>query len=347
MSAADGVAAVLVLVITLYAWSGLADYGAGFWDLLAGDRATGRRPRQLIDAAVTPIWEANHVWLVFILVVAWTAFGIAFASIMTTLYIPLFLAALGIVLRGASFALRKDAAREGRRHVAGWLFGLGSILTPFCFGTVLGALAAGRVPVGNAAGNEITSWWNPVSILTGVLAVASGAFLSAVYLVAEARRRDLPDLERYFWTRAIAAGAVGLVAGAAAAIALHGDNPQMFDRLVSRSIPLLLIGVIALAATMYLARRAVVRGLRVVAAVGVAALIWSWAVAQAPYLLPFTLTIDDGAGAAPTLRWVLIWTVIALLAIIPALALLYSLDQRSTDLGEDPATARPETDLSR
>ncbi|MBV1853711.1 cytochrome d ubiquinol oxidase subunit II [Catellatospora tritici] len=347
MTTAGAVAAVIVIAITLYAWSGLADYGAGFWDLLAGDRASGRRSRQLIDTAVTPVWEANHVWLVFILITTWTAFGIAFASIMTTLFIPLCLAALGIVLRGASFALRKDAARAGRRHVAGWLFGLGSILTPFFLGAVLGGIVAGRVPVGNAAGNEITSWWNPVSILTGVLAVVTGAFLSAVYLVAEARRRDLPDLERYFWTRAVAAAVAGLVVGVAAAIALHGDNPQMFDRLISRSIPLLVLGALALGATMMLARRAVVRGVRVAAAVGVAALIWSWAVAQAPYLLPFSLTIGDGAGAPATLRWLLIWAVVALLLVVPALALLYTLDQRTTDLGEDPDTARPETDLTR
>ncbi|GHJ43859.1 cytochrome D ubiquinol oxidase subunit II [Catellatospora sp. TT07R-123] len=293
------------------------------------------------------MWEANHVWLIFIVILTWTAFGIAFASIMTTLFIPLCLALLGVVLRGASFALRKDAARAGRRHLAGWLFGLGSILTPFFLGAVLGGIVAGRVPVGNAAGNEITSWWNPVSVLTGVLAVATGAFLSAVYLVAEARRRDLPDLERYFWTRAVVMAVVGLAVGLAAAIALRGDNRQMFDRLVSRSIPLLLIGVIALGATMWLARRAVVRGLRVVAAAGVAALIWSWAVAQAPYLLPFTLTIADGAGAPATLRWLLIWAVIALLLVVPALALLYTLDQRTTDLGEDPTTSRPEPDLTR
>ncbi|WP_212824033.1 cytochrome d ubiquinol oxidase subunit II [Catellatospora sp. TT07R-123] len=347
MSTAGAVAAVLVIAITLYAWSGLADYGAGLWDLLAGDRDSGRRPRQLIDTAVTPVWEANHVWLIFIVILTWTAFGIAFASIMTTLFIPLCLALLGVVLRGASFALRKDAARAGRRHLAGWLFGLGSILTPFFLGAVLGGIVAGRVPVGNAAGNEITSWWNPVSVLTGVLAVATGAFLSAVYLVAEARRRDLPDLERYFWTRAVVMAVVGLAVGLAAAIALRGDNRQMFDRLVSRSIPLLLIGVIALGATMWLARRAVVRGLRVVAAAGVAALIWSWAVAQAPYLLPFTLTIADGAGAPATLRWLLIWAVIALLLVVPALALLYTLDQRTTDLGEDPTTSRPEPDLTR
>jgi cytochrome d ubiquinol oxidase subunit II len=340
MTAADGVAAVLVLALTLYSWSGLADYGAGFWDFLAGTREAGREPRKLIDAAVTPVWEANHVWLIFILVVAWTGFGLAFASIMTTLFIPLSLAALGVVLRGASFALRKDAARAGRRHLAGWLFGLGSITTPFFFGAALGGVAAGRVPLGNAGGDEITSWWNPVSLTAGLIAVSMGAFLSAVYLVAESRRRGLSNMEGYFRTRAVMAGVGALAAGFACAIALHSDSRQMFDRVVQRGLALLIVGVLALALAYLLARRGVVRGLRVVSAVGVAALIWAWAFSQAPYLLPFTLTINDGAGAEPTLIWLLVWSAIALLLVVPALTLLYTLDQRTTELGEDPLTSR-------
>ena len=170
MTAAEAVAGVLLLAITIYACSGLADYGAGFWDLLAGGREHGRRPRELIDAAVTPVWEANHVWLIFVLILSWTAFGAAFASIMTTLFVPLALALLGIVLRAASFAMRKDAARAGARHLTGWLFGIGSVLTPFCLGAALGGLLSGRVPEGNAAGNELTSWWNATSMAVGLLA---------------------------------------------------------------------------------------------------------------------------------------------------------------------------------
>jgi cytochrome d ubiquinol oxidase subunit II len=339
VSTADAVAAVMVLGVTLYAWSGLADYGAGFWDFLAGGRGAGRQARGLIDTAVTPIWEANHVWLVFLLVTCWTGFGIAFASIMTTLFVPLSLAALGIVLRGSSFALRKDAALEGRRHLAGLLFGLGSILTPFFLGAALGGIAAGRVPVGNAAGDQLTSWWNASSVTIGLLAVAMGAYLSAVYLVVEARLRGVPELGPYFRRRAVGAGAVGLVLGAAALVALRFDQRQMFDRVVTRSLPLVVIGVLALAASFVLARRGIHRGLRVVAGVGVAALIWSWAVAQSPYLLPFTLTIADGAGSPATLGWLLVWAVVAAVTVVPALALLYVLDQRG-NLGEDPTTTR-------
>jgi cytochrome bd ubiquinol oxidase subunit II len=345
VTAGEAVAGVLLLAVIIFACSGLADYGAGLWDLTAGGRAGGRRPRELIDAAVTPVWEANHVWLVFLLILSWTAFGTAFASIMTTLFVPLCLAALGIVLRGASFAMRKDAARAGGRHVAGWLFGAGSILTPFCLGATLGALLAGRVPLGTAAGHEWSSWLNATSIAVGLLAVATGAFLSAVYLVAEAHRRSAPDLEAYFRVRAVLAGVAGLVLGAAGLAALWADQRRMFDRLASRDWPLLLFGVLALAATFWLASRGKVRGLRLVAAAGVAALVAAWGVAQYPYLLPFSLTISDGSGAAVTLRWTLICFGLAVLLVGPALVLLFVLDQRGR-MGEDPTTSRPPAPLT-
>jgi cytochrome d ubiquinol oxidase subunit II len=328
MTTADAVAAVLVLGVTLYDWSGLADYGAGLWDLAAGGREGGRRARALIDTAVTPIWEANHVWLVFLLITCWTGFGIAFASIMTTLFIPLSLAAFGIVLRGASFAMRKDAARAGWRHAAGWLFGVGSILAPFSLGAALGGVVSARVPVGNAAGDQVTSWLNPTSMTVGLLAVAMGAYLSAVYLAAEARRRGVAELEPYFRVRAIWAGVAGLGVGAATLIALRVDQRAMYDRVVGRSLPLVIAGVLALAATFVLARRGVVRGSRVLGALGVAGLVWSWAVAQAPYLLPFSLTIGDGAGAPATLRWLLVWAGVAALTVVPLLVVLYVIDQR-------------------
>jgi cytochrome bd ubiquinol oxidase subunit II len=328
MTAANGVAAILVLAVTIYACSGLADYGAGFWDLVAGGRERGRRPRALIDTALTPIWEANHVWLVFLLVTCWTGFGVAFGAIMSTLFVPLALAALGIVLRGANFALRKDAAHAGVRHLSGWLFGIGSVLTPFFLGAALGGVLSARVPRDATASNELTSWWNPTSITVGLLAVAMGAFLSAVYLVVEAHRRGLPKLRDYFRVRAAAAGAVGLLLGAAALAALRADEQRMFDRVTGRGWPLIVAGILALGVTFLFAVRGVNRGVRVAAAVGVASLVWTWGVAQYPYLLPFELTIADGAGAAVTLRWLLAWFVVALLLLVPGLALLYVLDQR-------------------
>src|SRR4051794_37708492 len=134
-----------------------------FWSLTAGSGERGHRARALIDWAIGPVWEANHVWLIFVLVVLWTGFPAAFEAIFSTLFIPLSLAALGIVLRGAGFAFHTTARRLARRQLAERLFGLSSVLTPFFLGTVVGAVASGRVPVGNAAGDPVTSWLNPLS----------------------------------------------------------------------------------------------------------------------------------------------------------------------------------------
>jgi cytochrome bd ubiquinol oxidase subunit II len=340
VTAADLVAGVIVIGITLYAWSGIADFGAGFWDLIAGGKAHGRRARALIDEVITPVWEANHVWLIYILVVTWTAFGGAFGSIMTALFVPLALAALGIVLRGANFALRKDAARSGACQWAGWLFGLGAIMTPFFLGASIGAIMSGRVPP-NGVGNPTSAWVNSVSITAGLLTVAMGAFVSAAYLVVECARRGVPELREYFRVRALIAGLVALLCGVAVAIALRVQERSMFNRLTSRSIPLIVLGVLALGAAFFMARRGIARGLRVVSAVGVAALVWAWAVAQYPYLLPFRLTITNGAGSSTSMKWLLGWFLVALVTAVPLLIVLYTLDQRRV-LGEDPMTSMRE-----
>lgn len=340
MSAADGVAVALIVGVTLYAWTGVADFGAGFWDLVAGGRERGERPRALIDSAIGTVWEANHVWLVFCIIVCWTAFGAAFASIMTTLFIPLTLAALGIVLRGSSFVFRKNAARARQRHVAGWAFGLGSLVTPFFLGATVGALLAGRVPEGDAAGDRLTSWWNPTSVLVGLLAVALGAFLAAVYLVVEADHRGERDLHDYFRIRALAAGTVAVLVGIGAVVALRVDERRMYDRVTGRGLALLIVASVALVVTLVLVARRATRGVRVGAALAVGSLVWTWGVSQYPYLLPFDLTIDDGAGAAVTMRWILVWFLIALVTAVPALILLYVLEQRG-EIAEDAGETGP------
>src|SRR5215218_8667864 len=220
MSSADAVAIVLLIGVTAYAVFGGADFGAGLWSLLAGRGDRGKRPRELIDWAIGPVWEVNHVWLIFVLVVLWTGFSSAFEAIFSTLFIPLCLAALGIVLRGSGFAFHTTARRERGRAVPEQLFGLASLLTPFFMGTVVGAIAGGRVPVGNAAGDATTSWLNPLSLEIGALFVATSAYVSAVFLVSDARRAAAPDLERYFVTRALIAAVVtrALAIGAVAAV---------------------------------------------------------------------------------------------------------------------------------
>ncbi len=328
MSTADAVAGVLWIGATLYAVFGGADFGAGFWSLLAGDGERGERARRLIDWAIGAVWEANHVWLIFILVVLWTAFSSAFEAITSTLFIPLSLAALGIVLRGAGFAFHETADRLGRRRLAERLFALSSVLTPLFMGTVVGAIASGRVPPGNAAGDPVTSWLNPVSLLIGVLFVATGAYLAAVFLVSDARRAGDGDLERYFASRAMASalatGAIALVG----IFVLRADARLLYDGLVDEALPLVIASAAFGLGALVLLKRGARRGIRELAVAAVVAVIWGWGVAQFPYLLPETLTISEGAATSETLAMVLGVFGVAVVLVLPSLALLYVLAQR-------------------
>src|ERR1700761_1666148 len=166
-----------------------ADFGAGLWTLLAfGPAGRSGRPaspgpsrqriRDQARHAMGPVWEANHVWLIFVLVVCWTAYPVAFGSIASTLAIPLLIAAIGIIGRGAAYALRSVAESSGAARTAENLLGVSSVITPFALGAAVGAIATGRVPVGNAAGNLVTSWLAPAPVLIGVLAVAFSGYLA-------------------------------------------------------------------------------------------------------------------------------------------------------------------------
>ena len=329
MSTADVVAAVLWTGVTLYAVFGGADFGAGFWTLVARGDERGNRARALIAWAIGPVWESNHVWLIFVLVVLWTGFPEAFASIMSTLFIPLSLAALGIVLRGAGFAFQGVAARERGRRLATRAFGLSSVMTPFFMGTVAGAVASGRVPIGNAEGDPVTSWVNPVSLLIGVLFVVAGAYLAAVFLASDARRFGDPDLERYFATRGLGAAVAAGIVAVAGIFVLHADARYIYDGLVNEGLPLVIASVVFGAAALLFLWRGARRGVRVLAVGAVVAVIWGWGAAQYPYLLPQKLTVADGAASSDTLTALLVVFGVALVLVVPALALLYTLDQRT------------------
>jgi cytochrome d ubiquinol oxidase subunit II len=206
----DAVAVILMLGITAYAVLAGADFGAGFWDLVAGGPERGERPRALIDHAIGPVWEANHVWLIFSLVVLWTGFSEAFESITLTLFVPLSIAAFGIVLRGSSFAFRKAVFRTRDRRRFGAAFAISSVIVPYCMGSIAGAIASGRVPAGGQSGDHWSSWLNPTSALGGVLAVCTCSYLAATYLVWDARRQDDDELAEYFRRRAASSSCDGM-----------------------------------------------------------------------------------------------------------------------------------------
>ena len=223
----------------------------------------GRRARELIDWAIGPVWEANHVWLIFVLVVLWTGFSAAFAAIFSTLFIPLSLAALGIVLRGSGFAFHKTARRLRGRQLAERLFGLSSLLTPFFMGTVVGAVASGRVPVGNAAGDPVTSWLNPLSLVIGALFVATSAYLAAVFLISDARRAGARRPRALLHGRGRSAAAVAAGALAVAGIVvLHADARYVYDGLTGDGLPLVIVSALCGAAVLVLLARGARRGAR-------------------------------------------------------------------------------------
>ncbi|MEV0161555.1 cytochrome bd-I ubiquinol oxidase subunit 2 apoprotein [Nonomuraea fuscirosea] len=333
---------MLLILAGLAAYTVLAgaDFGAGLWTLLAGGRESRDELRHYARHAMGPVWEANHVWLIFVLVVCWTAYPVAFGSIMSTLAVPLFLAAVGIILRGASYALRGQLdGAPGERPVE-YLFALSSILTPFALGTVVGGIASGRVPVGNAAGDLVTSWLNPTSVFIGALAVATGAYLSAVYLAADAHRVGSRSLESAFRTRALVAGGCAGALALAGLILVRYDAPALSAGLTSDG-GAVMVAVSGLAglATLLLVWRHRFGPARASAALAVAAMVAGWALAQRPYVLR-GLTLDQAAAGRSTLTAVIVTAVIGVVVLFPALFLLFRLFLRGDlDHGAAPAAA--------
>jgi cytochrome d ubiquinol oxidase subunit II len=323
------VAIVLFFGVTAYAVFAGADFGAGFWDLIAGGAERGAKPRALIDHSIGPVWEANHVWLIFCLVVLWTGFSSAFQSIMLTLFVPLTLAALGIVMRGSSFAFRKSVFVTKQQRVYGAVFAMSSVLVPYCIGAVAGAIASGRVPAGGKAGDWWSSWINPTSVLGGVLAVAVCAYLAAFYLVADADRLGERELVDYFRRRAIIAAVVAGIIAFAGIFVLHADAKYIFDGLTSRALPCVIVSAICGVSSLVLLARGRRQLTRVLAIAAVATVVIGWGVAQWPYLLPVSMKLSQAAAPDATLETILVVFVAAAVLIVPSLALLYHLDQRS------------------
>jgi cytochrome d ubiquinol oxidase subunit II len=325
MQLADVPLLLMLAGLAAYAVLGGADFGAGFWQLTGGRGERARAIREHAHHAMGPVWEANHVWLIFVLVVCWTAYPEAFGSIASTLAVPLFVAGLGIILRGTAYALRSgtETMREQRRVEV--VFALSSILTPFALGAMVGGIASGRVPVGNAKGDLVTSWLNPTSALIGTIAVASAAYLAAVYLAADAVRSGRDDLSRAFRARALAMGVVaGAIAFAGLAV-VHSDASRIWDGLTSGAGS----GAVAVSAaggvaTLALVWRSRFEPARATAAVAVAAIIAGWALAQRPYFLP-GLTIEEAAASRSALVAVIVSIAIGAVVLVPSLGLLFAL----------------------
>jgi cytochrome d ubiquinol oxidase subunit II len=320
------IALVLVLIgLTMYALFAGADFGAGVWEVNMALQASDKE-RALLFGAIGPVWEANHVWLIFVLVTLFGAFPAAFAAACQALWLPLSLALAGIVFRGVGFAFRSYLAGAARQQF-GWevAFAIGSSAAPFFLGVSIGAIASGRLKVaasGAFDGDYAVGWMSPLALFMGFFVVGTCAFLAAVYLTREASALGQRELALVWRQRALATGIwMGVLALAGVAY-VATDAPLLWDGFRRRSWPLvggsILAGFLALESLARHRYRAAV----VAAALAVVAVIWGWAVAQYPYLVPPAVTIDQ-AKAPSAVLWFLIATAGAgALLLLPALAYL-------------------------
>jgi cytochrome d ubiquinol oxidase subunit II len=326
------IAAALFVGVLAYALFGGADFGSGFFDLTAGGTARGAELRTLVDHSIGPVWEANHVWLIYVLVMWWTAFPESFAATMSTLILPLLVALLGIVLRGASFAFRKYSATLRQARLFGALFAGSSLITPFFLGTVAGAIASGRVPA-TGRGDLWSSWLNPTSIFGGVIAVGTCAFLAGTFLTADAARSGRSRLAEQLRRRTLIVGATTGTVVFAALVPITRDAPTLSAGLTGRAAPLIVLSAVAGTATLALLLRRRYQLARFAAVTAVAAVVLGWGVGQYPWLLVGQVTITDAAGAPATLRALLVVLALAAVIVVPALTYLFRLTQSESWTG--------------
>jgi len=308
---AESLAAIILVALTAYVLLGGADFGGGVWDLLAsGPRKT--RQRDLIAHAIGPVWEANHVWLILAIVLLFTCFPRAFARIAIALHVPLTLMLIGIVLRGSAFVFQTYGGGGGR------VFAVASLVTPVLLGVCVGAVASGAIGAEAGASGEgfyalyVAPWLTAFGLAVGLLALTCFAFLAAVYLTLEARDDELRE---DFRQRALLSGVwVLMMGGLGLALAPHG---QLVDARL-----LVLTGAAAVTTFWALWRRRY-RVARVAAAAQVTMILWGWAVAQFPYMLPPDLAIVGAAAPRATLQLALLAVLVGAVVLFPSLYYLF------------------------
>ena len=315
----DLIAFTLLLAITAYSTAGGVDFGAGIWDLLAGGSRRGREARALIDHSMAPVWEVNNVWLVLAIVLCWTGFPLLFQTVFARLY-PLFaLALVGLILRGAFFAFRHIAEAPRAHRIADLVFGLSSLLTPFFFAASLGAIASGRLES-----------FSLMSIAFGLVSLAATAFSGASFLVGDARRYGAIEMVGYFRRRAVIAALALIAVGSAALITIGFEAPDLFrPMLAGKGFPFALVTMVLTPVVGFLLWRGVLRWYRVLTVAAVGSMVFAWAFAQSPYLVPGQLTIAQAVAPFSTQVLLLVVAAVVLLVIGPAMGVLYYIDQRS------------------
>ena len=306
MWSAEALLAGSILVgLTIYMLTGGADYGGGVWDLFAtGPRRDSQR--EIIARAIGPIWEANHVWLILVIVILFTAFPPAFARITTVLHIPLTLLLIGVVLRGSAFAFRSYATGK-RRERWGKVFAVSSLITPLLLGVSLGAIASGKVrsPGESFETSFIHPWWNAFSFSTGLLALVLFSYLAAIYLSLESEDEELRN---DFRIRALFSGAVIPALAIIALVFARQQAPLMAEQLIGSrwSLGLVVGTAILYAVSMIALWRRQFRIARICGCGFLMYILWGWGLGQFPYIVPNDLTFFNTAAPSATLNLLLI-----------------------------------------
>jgi cytochrome d ubiquinol oxidase subunit II len=319
---------LMMIGITLYALLGGADFGAGVWEFNTALLAP-EEERALIYRAIGPVWEANHVWLIFVVVALHTAFPPAFAALSRALWVPLLMALVGIVFRGAGFALHLYAAGAVRQQrVWGAVFALASTAAPFFLGAAVGAVASGQLKVtsnGGFTGNYLTGWICPTSIFCAFFSVGVCAYLASVYLTREAALMGDPALVRTWRLRALGTGAwMGILAVAGIAI-LATDAPTLWEGFRARAWPLVGASVLAGLFSLWALWRRHFTGAVLGAGATVAPVLWGLGVAQYPALIPPAVTVQSAKGP-DTVLWAMVWIVaVGSVVVVPSIGYLFYL----------------------
>lgn len=313
------------LALIAYAVLGGADFGGGVWDLLARGPSANRQ-RAAVAHAIGPVWEANNVWLIFVLVVTWTAFPIVYAALSEALIIPLGLVLVGIIFRGSAYAFRWQYGGQGRVWGAwGSVFSVASTITPFMLGTVAGAIAGGDIRVRNgvAVSDIWTPWLTPFALSCGFFAVGLCAVLAATYLTVEAENTGDQELLRAFRTRAIISGAVTALIGAIAAVLAYNESPVLWSGLTGKALPFSLGAVLIGLATAFCLLTRSYRIARLLVAAETACILAAWGFAQYPYLIIPDVTVESAASPVSTLSALLIFSLLGLALLLPSLWYLF------------------------
>src|SRR4051794_5968497 len=332
------VAGLALLALTAYTLLAGADFGGGVWDFFArGARA--KEQREAISEAMGPVWEANHVWLIFLLVLLFSGFPTAFAALSVAFFVPFHLLLAGIILRGAAFVFRAHGADEvGPQRAWARAFGSASVITPVLLGMCLGAVSSGEIRIigGQVRVDYWTAWLSPLSIACGALALALFAYLASVYLCVETRG----DLREDFRTRTLVSGGVVVAIAVVLLPLLLIEAPRLAQNLLSaRALPVLLVGAVLALVSRWavLTRRYTVA--RFTAAGEVTMLLWGWALAQWPYIIYPDLTFEQAAAPDSTLAFILASAVPGLAILIPSLIFLFAVFKgRNPEAGQESNT---------